>query len=129
MLDLTTIALRKDGCFSVLLWNGQPFAVSVERTFDNLRTVIGNGSFLCKRGFYDKGMYDTWEVMIEGHDEVLFHKGNLETHSLGCIITAESFGLLGGQTAVLDSKGGFEELMKLTEGLQTFTMKVTGRRN
>ena len=125
-LQLKTIAVRDDGCFSVLLWDGRPFAVSVERTFDD-RVVIGNGVYSCKRDFYHKGGYPTFEIYVVGHHRVLFHKGNLETHSEACIIVAESFGVLEGQTAVLDSAGGFNEFMRLAEGLDEFKMEVSGR--
>src|SRR3972149_1226898 len=106
-LYLKTVALREDGCFSVLLWNLRPFAVSVERTFEDGKPIIQNGEYTCKRNFYNKGGYETFEIEVPGHTRVLFHKGNIEDDSLACIIVAESFGLLEGKTAVLDSKHGF----------------------
>lgn len=126
-LSLKTVAVRDDGCFSVLCWDGRPVAVSVERTFDDGEPVIGNGVFTCKRDFYHRGGYETFEIIIEGHDRVLFHKGNRETDSLACVIVAESFSTLGGETSVADSKRGFEEFMTLTAGLSEFLMEVTGR--
>jgi hypothetical protein len=140
-LELKTVALREDGCFSAMLWDGRPIAVSVERTFENLRTVIGNGDFLCKRDRYIKGGYETFEIQVEGHDRVLFHRGAIEDHSLACVIPGESFGALdvatkayskqaleaGVQTAVLDSSSAFDELMRLADGLQQFYMRVSGR--
>ena len=126
-LELKTLAVRDDGCFGVLLWRGRPFAVSVERTFENLRTVLANGTYLCHRDFYHKGGYETFEIEVKGHDRVLFHRGNLETESEACVIVAESFGVLKGKTAVLDAKTGFTELMQLTIGLKEFYMRVSGR--
>lgn len=125
-LELKTVALRDDGCFSALVWDGRPFAVSVERTFDS-GPVIGNGKFLCRRDFYHKGGYVTYEIQVAGHDRILFHKGNVETDSDACVLVAESFGLLNGATAVLDSRGGFAEFMALTAGIDSFGMEVTGR--
>jgi len=125
-LQLKTIAVRDDGCFSVLLWEGKPFAVSVERTFED-GPVIRNGTYLCTQSFYHKGNYPTFEIHVPGHDRVLFHKGNTEDDSLACVVVAESFGELHGKTAVLDSKGGFGEFMALTAGLNEFEMEVTGR--
>ena len=127
MLELKTVAVREDGCFSAMLWEGRPFAVSVERTFEGGRVVIGNGVHRCKRSHYHKGGYQTFEILIEGHTRVLFHKGNKETDSEACVIVGESFGDLGGATAVLDSKGGFDEFMRLTAGLDEFDMNVSGR--
>jgi hypothetical protein len=139
-LELKTVAMREDGAFSVLLWDGRPFAVSVERTFENLRTVINGGSLKCRRDFYHKGGYETFEIQVKDHDRVLFHKGAIEDHSLGCVILGESFGGLNkltktysgqagadDQTAILGSSAAFEEFMRLTSGLNEFDMLVTGR--
>lgn len=127
ILTLHTVAVRPDGCFSVLLWDGVPFAVSVERTFDDGLPIIGNGAYTCRRDFYHKGAYETFEIIVPGHDRILFHKGNVEAQSLGCILVAESFGKLEAHTAVLQSSIGFGELMALTKGLDQFLMEVTGR--
>lgn len=126
-LVLHTVAVREDGCFSVLLWDKRPVAVSVERTFDGLRTVVRGPRHLCNRSFYNKGGYGTFEIIVPGHERVLFHKGNKETDSLGCICVAESFSFVDGVTSVADSRGGFAEFMNLTEGLTSFFMEVTGR--
>lgn len=133
MLMVKTVAVRNDGCFSCLLWMGRPFAVSVERTFSpgeaehGKHIVIPNGIFVCNRSFYHKGGYPTFEIDVPGHTRVLFHKGNLEDHSEACVIVAESFGMLSGKTAVLDSAGGFNEFMSLTKDYESFQMEVVGR--
>jgi Family of unknown function (DUF5675) len=126
-LELKTVAVRDDGCFSVLLWDGRPFAVSVERTFDDGRPVIPAGVHRCTRSFFEHGQYPTFEITVEGHTRVLFHKGNREIDSKACVVVAESFGILHGVTAVLNSAGGFAEFMELTRGLPEFNMIVTGR--
>lgn len=126
-LELVTVGVRDDGCYSALLWDKRPFAVSVERTFEFKRTLLANGIYRCVRDFYHKGGYETFEIHVDGHDRVLFHKGNTEDDSEGCVIVAESFGELHGKTAVLDSKGGFAEFMALTDGLSDFLVWVRGR--
>ena len=126
-LELHTVAVLPDGCFSVLLWDGRPFAVSVERTFDDGRPVIQAGEYECVRTTYHKGGYETFEIIIKGHTRVLFHKGNTEDDSLACVLVAEAFGVMGQKVAVLDSRTGFGQFMEATAGLERFTMKVTGR--
>lgn len=126
-LQLKTLAVLPEGCFSALLWDGIPFSVSVERTLDGDRPVIGNGKYLCKRDFYHKGGYATYEIQVDGHDRILFHRGNIETNSEACICVAEKFGALNGTPAVLESKEGFAELMFLANGIDSFGMEVTGR--
>lgn len=126
-LELHTVAVLPEGCFSVLLWDGKPFAVSVEHTFEDGRPIIRPGWYVCKRDFYHKGGYETFEIPVPDHTRILFHKGNTEEDSRGCVIVAESFGVVGGRTAVLDSRTGFGGLMELTAGLTEFKMLVTGR--
>lgn len=139
-LKIHTVAVRDDGCFSVLLWEGRPFAVSVERTFEGNHVVLPAGIVLCTRDHFNKGGYDTYQLHIEGHDRVLFHKGAIEDHSLACVIVGESFGGLdpktkaystkakkGDQTAVLGSSAGFEEFMELAGDLKEFNAEVYGR--
>jgi hypothetical protein len=133
VLELKTISVIEEGCFSGLNWNKVPFAVSVERTFEPIpifpyfRVVLENGLYRCVRDFYHKGNYETFEILVPGHDRVLFHKGNKEVNSEACVCIAESFTRLDGVTAIGDSKHGFEEFMQLTEGLNEFPMTVSGR--
>jgi hypothetical protein len=123
-LHLKTVAVLEDGAFGVLLWDAKPFAVSLERTFENLRVVIPSGIRRCFRTTYIKGGYPTFEIEVPGHQRVLFHKGNVEEDSEACVLVAESFGELAGRTAVLDSRGGFAEFMRLSAGLSEFYLEV-----
>ncbi len=127
MLELLTVALRADGCFSVLKWQGKPFAVGVEHTFEDELPIIRKGLWRCVKSRYHKGGYDTYEILVPGHSRVLFHRGNTEEDSLGCIIVGESFGELKNKTAVLDSKGGFAEFMALMNGREDFLLNVVAR--
>lgn len=126
-LQLKTVAVRPDGCFSALLWDGKPFAVSVERTFEDVRPIIGNGSYDCQATVFQRGGYATFEILVDGHTRILFHKGNTEVDSVGCVVLGTSFGQLNGQTAVLGSQGAYDTFMQLTKGLKSFTMEVSGR--
>lgn len=127
MMELKTVALRSDGCFSVLLWDARPFAVTVERTFDDMSTILHGLTYKCRRDFYHHGNYETFEIIVPGHDRVLFHKGNKEVDSMACVCVAESFTRMDGVTAIADSAHGFEEFMNLTAGLDGFDLIVTGR--
>lgn len=145
-MRLVTVAERQDGCFSVMTWDGRPFGVSVERTFDpgeaahGKRIVLKNGIYRCKRSHYYAGGYPTFEIEVDGHTRVLFHKGNREVHTEACVVTGESFGGYnpetrqysakagpGDETAVLSSGIAFDELMWHAQGLEEFDMAVTGR--
>lgn len=127
MFTLATVAIRHDGAFGVLLYQGRPFAVTLEHTFENRRTVIGAGTFRCTRTRYHRGGYEAFEIHVPGHTRVLLHKGNKEAHSKGCVLVAESFAQIDGLTAIGDSRHGFDEFMVLATGLQEFDLTVTGR--
>lgn len=126
-LLLRTSGVNQDGCFSVLWLPTRPIAVTIERTFDDLRTVIPNGDFRCVSSRYHRGGYDTYEIKVPGHTRVLFHKGNTELDSEGCILVGSSFGLLNGAPAVLASKQAFDNFMQIMSGVEEFTLRVTGR--
>lgn len=126
-LQIKTVAVLDDGCFSVLLWDNRPFAVSVERTHADGQPTIPSGIHECVRDFYHGGGYETFEILIDGHDRVLFHKGNTELDSEGCVCVAEKFSTLEGKLAVLESREGFAELMEKASGLKRFLVEITGR--
>jgi len=133
MFELKTVAVRPDGCYSVLCltegpqFGARPFAVAVEHTFGDFRAVLENGIFRCKRDFYHAGGYPTYEIIVPGHSLVKFHKGNTERDSRGCILVAESFAQFGAQAGVADSAGGFDEFMRLAGGVKEFDLVVSGR--
>lgn len=110
-----------------MLFNGRPFAVTCERTFDDGRPVIGNGVYKCRRSVFHRGGYPTFEIIVPGHTRVLFHRGNVETESEACVLVAEAFSLLNGVTAVTDSRGGFREFMELAGNAAAFDLIVSGR--
>lgn len=130
-LYMRVIAKREDGRFGVLCIEDpidapRPFATTCERTFENKRTVIqAHNTYRCKRTWYHKGGYETFEILVPGHSRVLFHKGNKETDSEACVLVAESFTFYG-QTQIGDSKGGFGEFMALMKGVDEFDLVVIG---
>jgi len=128
-LTLATVSIVDDGCFSVLLdENKIPRLVTIERTFDDGRPILPGGVFVCKRRRFNRGGYMTHEVTgIEGHSLILFHKGNVETDSLGCLLTGTKFGFLSGKPAVLESRFGFEAYWAIAGGVTEYELEVVGR--
>lgn len=124
--------IRPAGAFGMLMFQWQPFGVSLERTFDDAggqRVVVPDGYSLCKSDFYHAGGYKTYEIQVPGHDRVLFHKGNKEVDSKACVLAGESFADFdpkpGIQDAgIADSKGGFAEFMQLAAGIAEFQLFV-----
>jgi hypothetical protein len=113
MYQLKRVSIIPDGCFSVLLKDGKPVCVTCEHTYDGEpETVkIPKGKTKAYSTVYNKGGYATFEVVVPGHSRILFHKGNTEDQSAGCVLCGRYFGRLNGKVAVLDSAGGFKDFI------------------
>jgi hypothetical protein len=127
-LTLKRIAPRADGTFGVLLADGQPFAVTLERPWrDNRKgeSCIPPGEYTCVRVNSPK-FGPTWMVNdVPGRSEILFHAGNTFTDSHGCILVAEKFAAWSdGSTSIADSKLGMADLMSLTRDIVSFDLIV-----
>ncbi len=59
---------------------------------------------------------------IEG---ILFHKGNLDDDTRGCILIGEQFEKLNGEPAILRSGKGFSEFMYLNNNKDEFDLIIT----
>lgn len=126
MIVLKRIAVHKEGAFGVLLIDGIPICVTLERTYDDQEKVvkIPPGTYKCVRSRYHKGGYDTFEIKVPGHSRILFHKANLEDDLDGCIGLGEQYGELKGRPAILQSGAAFSEFMAKTKDVDAFDLRV-----
>jgi hypothetical protein len=64
---------------------------------------------------------------VKGHEAVLYHTGNIEQNSKGCVLLGLKTGYINGVRAVLESRVAFEAFMEYM-GLDTgFTLFVEQR--
>lgn len=80
------------------------------------RSCIPEGHYYCqylKRSA--SGKYKrVWHLQdVSNRSGILIHKGNLVSHSLGCIIVGLSHGYLNGYEAVLSSSSAFSKLRSI----------------
>jgi hypothetical protein len=102
--------LRPEGAFGIMFdFAGIPFAVTLERTFEDGKTIIPPGIHDCHKTKYITGGYDTFEIEVPGHSRILFHKLNTENQSKGCIGIGEKFEDFNGTPGIAESKQGFEQ--------------------
>lgn len=114
------------GAFGVLLDQDRiPICLTLERTFESATTIIPDGVYECRRSHFNRGGYDTFEILVPGHSRVLFHKANVETELEGCIGLGFQFGRLRGQPAILQSGLAFEHWWSLVRGERTFELEVS----
>ena len=137
-LTLTRYQYGHDGIFGEL--EGGPFhCYSCERAYPMVDTVNGHnvyakvpqGSYKCERGFHtlhDGQRFETFEIMgVTGHTGLLFHRGNADTDSQGCVLLGEEIGQYADDTHMLIySAVAFKAFMALQEGIEEFQLTVIG---
>lgn len=126
-LTLIRIAYTKDGTFGTLLDEGIPFALTIEREWEDNKediSCIPTGEYLCRRVQSPK-FGDTFEITdVENRTHILFHWGNTEDDTEGCVCVGEQFESYKGKAAVLSSKKGFKEFKQRTSGLNSFMLII-----
>lgn len=135
-LTLKRLAYTPNGVYGVLLQDGQPFAVTLERPWlNNLPNVscVPLGTYKAKRVKSPK-FGDTFEIfnsaILQGRSALLFHWGNFTNDSRGCILVAEKFKDIDGDGVqdIAESKGtpneGFLEFLVRTKGVNEFTLEI-----
>ena len=131
---MVRVSVQPEGAFGVLLRDGIPFGpVSCERTYPLADSTprgpqfvkIPPGRYRCVKTRYHKGKYDTFEVTgVTGHSRLLFHLGNSELDSEGCILLGQRFGMDRGTPKVLQSGLAFGEFMSSMGYRAAFDLEV-----
>lgn len=95
---------------------------------------IHPGTFSCKRGRHRLADmaedFETFEITgVEGHANLLFHWGNWNENSHGCVLLgeAQAEGPHAGKNHVemiTNSRAAFARFMQLQEGVDEFTLEV-----
>jgi len=121
---------REDGTFGMLGVDSVPICVSVERPWANNQkgiSCIPVGVYQCKRVNSPK-FGNTFEVTgVSGRSEILFHSGNVDDDSHGCIILGENFEpWTDGSVSVRSSKQAFSEFLQALVGEESFELTITG---
>lgn len=114
--------------YGVLLRDdGTPFALTLERPWlDNQRSVscIPTGSYTAKRHKSPR-FGETFLVQeVPGRSEILFHKGNIDDDSHGCILVGEQFNKVRNEDGITASKEGFAEFMENQRGYEEFSFTI-----
>jgi len=124
---LIRVAYIADGTFGVLFDEEIPFCLTVEREWKgNQRNIscIPTGYYLCKRVQSPK-FGDTFEICdVPGRSHILFHMGNIEDDSHGCVITGEEYGKYKGKVAVASSGRAFAEFKYRLRNVDSFYLDI-----
>jgi hypothetical protein len=115
------------GTFGVMTIGGTATCVTLEPySRDNASNVscIPTGQYICKR--YSSRKYpDTFEITgIQGRSYVLFHAGNVDENTAGCVLLGSEFGTLGGDRAILESGKAFNSFINNFKGQDQFRLTI-----
>ena len=132
-LQLIRKFYRPDGIFSTCQdENGHLVMVTLEHAYgdpvNGFLPKIPPGEWNCVRSKHRlNGMdhdFETFEIIVPGHTNLLFHWGNFNSDSEGCILTGEDIFEGKDQWMVTHSRAEFANFMRLQEGVDNFTLTV-----
>lgn len=121
---LTRSRFDSAGIFGELTQDdGTHVAYTLEHSY-NMKPKLPNGQFKCILGEHrlHSGPIETYEITgVPGHSGILFHPGNSEGDSEGCVLLGTA---IAGDT-LTQSKAAFESFIKLLAGAESFDLTVT----
>ena len=120
---IVRVERSEDGLIGVLTIDGRADCWTLQPDERDQHFSIPVGSYLCKR-FHGKRWQDTFEIIVPGHTALLFHSGNRESDTEGCILLGEEVGELNGKRAVLASGKAYVEFMKKMGNDQEFNLVI-----
>lgn len=139
VLKLISFPSTNDGTFGALFYQDKngfwlPFVCSLERKWLNNEKgkscIPRNREYPCVR-VLSPHFGDTFQVMGDhGRTEILFHKGNLDDDSHGCLILGEMFNQVWDRTwggfspGLLASGPGFAEFKERLGGEHEFKLVI-----
>lgn len=135
-LILRRFEASKAGIFSEIMDEKfNHIAVGLEHAYphtenDTFHPKLPPGVYDCIRGEHrlheDDPFFSTFEVMgVEGHSGILFHTGNYNNDSDGCILVGDGIGMkLDGGKMIVNSRLAFNRLLELQKECDSFKLTV-----
>jgi hypothetical protein len=138
-LILVRTDYRPDGIFGELFAPMGPIAVTLEHAYldvnDGYVPKVSNGTYNCVRGLHRlegmKAQFETFEIEnVPGHTDILFHSGNANEDSAGCILVGGKIVKLPAKVPssrwlIINSRSTFANLMRLQQGCDSFSLTIS----
>lgn len=126
---LKRVSNTDHGVFGVLMEGAIPFAVTLEPPWrDNKEneSCIPVEMYRCEKYVSPQAWIGmTFKITgVEGRSDILFHKGNLDDDTLGCVLIGEMFEPLNGIPGIQKSGKGFSEFMQRLDGEDRFALSI-----
>lgn len=127
-LILTRTRIDENGAFGALRTaEGSLVCYTLEHAYGpgpEYTPKLPAGEYICHRGMHalhDGLKFETFEVTgVVGHSGILFHVGNTQKDSEGCILV----GTARGTNNIANSRDGFIYLLKELQGQEQFILEV-----
>ncbi len=120
---IVRVEKSEDGIIGVLTIDGKADCFTMQPDERDVHFSIPVGNYACRR-FSGRKWQDTFEIIVPKHSALLFHSGNTEENTEGCILLGEEVGELIGKRAVLASGKAFKEFMKKMGADQAFNLVI-----
>lgn len=128
LVEIRRIEKGDDGIVGVLLIAGKIHSFTLEDPWNGnqpFASCIPAGSYTCRR-IISPHFGETFEICdVPGRDHILFHWGNTEADTQGCVLVGQQVGGLGGRRAVLNSKAAFRGMFNLLHAVDSFPLLIT----
>lgn len=116
ILELIRLEESEQGTIGILKIDKIVFCYTLEPT-DKLNksneSSIPAQQYICERVFSSK-FGGTFEILnVPNRSHILFHAGNIQGDTLGCILLGETIGKLKGNRAILNSGKTFKKFLDL----------------
>ena len=123
-ITIVRLEQTEAGALGSLLIDNSMYCSTLEPDVnDSDRFQIPIGKYLCKR-FHGKKWKNTFEVIVKDHTAVLFHAGNVEADTEGCILLGRQPSYLTGTRAILNSGYTFKDFIRRMKDVDEFTLII-----
>ena len=127
ILELVRLEESEQGTFGVLKINKEVFCCTLEpKDEENAPSIssIPAQQYICRK-YSSQRHPNTYEVTsVPDRTSVLFHKGNIDEHTQGCILLGQYFGKLRGDRAVLNSGETFDEFIRRMDNAEELHLTI-----
>jgi hypothetical protein len=116
--------LTGDGFSCVTLEHAYPMPLEHSQAFE---PKLQDGSYTCVRGIHRLSNlidFETFEITgVLGHSDILFHKGNYNADSEGCVLLGEKV----ISDSITNSLVTFNKFLDFQQGCDTFQLVVQSK--
>jgi len=127
IVELIRLEEGEQGVIGALKIDKEVFCWTLEpsdRLNKSNESCIPIQQYICKRIISPK-FGETFTITnVPNRTNILFHKGNTEDDTLGCLLLGQTVGKLRGQRAILNSGRSFDDFMLTMAGEQVFHLTI-----